>query len=150
MGDTPTSQPTNQKPVGTGLFTVPANELDKPKLIGSKCSICGEVVFPQKRRCPNCSSDNVREILIGPAGKLFSFTVMYQQPPVGYKGPVPYGVVKVEMPEGTRITGYCTENDPGKLKVGMPMELIIENLFTDDEGQSVIGYKFKPAASAGQ
>ena len=133
-----------QKLVGEGLFKMPASSAEKPLLIGSRCIDCGEVVFPRKTLCPNCCSDRVEEFLLGPLGKLYSFTVIYQFGPLGYKGPVSYGVAKVEMPEGLRITGYLTENDPSKLHVGMNMEIVIEKLYDDEDGTKVIGFKFKP------
>ena len=132
--------------VGENLFCIPAPaEGDKkPRLIGSKCRVCGEVVFPQKTLCPNCCSDQVEKTLIGPKGTLYSYTIIYQLGPLGYKGPVPYGVVKVEMPEGLRITGYATECDLNKFRIGMGMELIIDTLFIDNNENEVIGFKFKP------
>jgi len=133
-----------QKLVGEGLFKMPVSSAEKPHLIGSRCLDCGEVVFPRKTLCPNCCSGRVEESLIGPRGKLYSFTVIYQLGPLGYKGPVPYGVAKVEMPEGLRITGYATENDPAKLHIDMDMEMVIEKLFDDEDGTEVIGFKFKP------
>jgi uncharacterized OB-fold protein len=132
--------------VGENLFCFPDLEKDngKPRLIGSKCRICGEVVFPQKTLCPNCCSDQVEKTYIGPKGTLYSYTVIYKLGPLGYKGPVPYGVAKVEMPEGLRITGYTTECDPDKFRVGMEMELIVDKLFVDENENEVIGFKFKP------
>ena len=141
---TATGEGKRQKPVGLGLFTIPKSYIEKPQLIGSKCSNCGEVVFPQKTVCPNCCSTNVNEYLIGPTGKLYSYTVVYQQGPLDYKGPVPYGVVKVEMPEGIRVTGYATEHDPAKFHAWMDMELIIDKLFDDVDGTEIMGFKFKP------
>ena len=144
------NKPVNKRvPVKNNLFLISEDSKSdrKPRLIGSKCKNCGEVVFPAKTLCPNCSSDEVEERLIGPTGTLYSFTVVYQAGPMGYKGPVPYGVVKVEMPEGLRITGYSTENNPCNFLAGMEMELVIDKLFTDDEGTDVIGFKFKPISS---
>jgi uncharacterized OB-fold protein len=126
------------------LFTLPKAAGEKPRLIGSKCRACGEVVFPLKTMCPHCGSDDVQEMLIGPRGKLYSFTVIYQPAPIGYKGPVPYGVVKVEMPEGLRITGHATVSDPAQLSIGMAMELIVDRIFTDSNDNDIIGFKFKP------
>ena len=126
------------------LFTVPVLPGEKPQLIGSKCNSCGEVLFPRKTMCPNCCSDNVEEAFIGPRGKVYSFTIIYQAAPIGYKGPVPYGVVKLEMPEGLRITGLATLNDPTQLKIGMDMELVVDSLFIDTNGNDIIGFKFKP------
>jgi uncharacterized OB-fold protein len=126
------------------LFTVPTSPRENPQLIGSICNNCGEVVFPRKTMCPNCCSDKVEETFIGPRGKLYSFTIIYQPAPIGYKGPIPYGVVKVEMPEGLRITGHATVSDPARLRVGMDMELIVDRLSIDNNGNDIIGFKFKP------
>jgi len=113
-------------------------------LIGSRCQSCKETVFPASVICPNCCSNRIEQVKIGPMGTLYSFTVVYQTGPIGYKGPVPYGIAKVEMPEGLRISGYCTENNAENLKPGMLMELVIDKLFDDENGNEIIGYKFKP------
>jgi uncharacterized protein len=144
MVSSPGQDVTRQIPVGEKLFKFPPSGNDAPHLIGSRCLDCGETVFPGKTRCPNCCGDKVEEVLIGPRGSLHSFTIIYQAGPVGYKGPLPYGVVKVAMPEGLRITGYCTENNPAKLVPGMEMELLIERLFDDEKGNEIIGFKFRP------
>ena len=126
------------------LFTLPESEDEPSQLIGVKCNHCGEVIFPNKHNCPNCCSADLQEILIGPRGKLYSFTVIYQPAPIGYKGPVPYGIVKVEMTEGLRITGPSTINDPAQFEIGMEMELLVDRLFSDVNGNDYIGFKFKP------
>jgi uncharacterized OB-fold protein len=86
----------------------------------------------------------VEEALLGPKGKLYSFTNVNHAVPEGYKGPIPYGVGIVEFPEGVRIVSYLTEGNPEKLKVGMDMLLVVEKLFEDGEGNEIIGFKFKP------
>ena len=144
MNEPPISLQKKRILVREDLFKIPVSPDEKPRLIASKCSICGEVVFPKMKHCPNCCTDRVEEILIGPGGKLYSFTVIYQPGPIGYKGPSPYGIVKIEMPEGLRIAGLSTVNDPQKLHAGMDMELVIDKLFDDQDGNEVIGFKFKP------
>ncbi len=52
-------------PVQEGLFTWPAAE---PQLIASKCKACGDVVFPKQLSCPDCSGDEVEEILLSRRG----------------------------------------------------------------------------------
>jgi hypothetical protein len=49
----------------------------------------------------------------------------------------------VEMPEGLRVTAVLEEGDSSKLKVGMEMELVLAVFFEDDEGNEVLGYKFR-------
>lgn len=139
----PTKQRDKQILIAEGLFTVPSSELDKPHLIGSKCKVCGEVVFPKQSGCPNCCSADIEDTLLGPKGKLYSFTNVNNPVPMGYKGPIPYGVGLIDLPEGARVEAYLTESDPSKLKVGMDMMLIVDKLF-DEDGNEVIGFKFKP------
>ena len=42
------------------------------------------------------------------------------------------------------MEAHLTESDPDKLKVGMDMMLIIDKMFEDEEGNEIIGFKFKP------
>ncbi|MCM2310436.1 MAG: Zn-ribbon domain-containing OB-fold protein [Steroidobacteraceae bacterium] len=139
-------QSANRVDVGEGLFLRPQSPSDEPRLLGGRCTSCGEVTFPRQRRCANCSSEKIEEIPLSPRGKLFSFTNVNYPVPDGYKGPVPYGVGMVELPEGVRVLSHLTEHSPDKLAVGMDMALIIDKLFTDDDGTEVIGFKFKPIA----
>lgn len=127
-----------------GLFTVPSSRTHEPRLIGSECMSCGEIVFPRQPVCPNCQSNTVKERLLGPRGRLYTFTNVNHPVPEAYKGPIPYGVGIMELPEGVRIISHLTESNPEKLKVGMEMMLVIEKLFEDDEGNQIIGFKFKP------
>ena len=127
--------------VGEGLFTHPQSPSEAPRLIGSKCKNCGEVTFPKQPWCANCGGD-AEELLLSTKGKLFSFTNVNNPVPEGYMGPIPYGVGVVEV-DGVRIMSYITEPDPKKLKIGMDMALVIESLFDDDEGNKVIGFKWR-------
>jgi len=140
----PKQEEFKQPLVEAGLFTIPSSPAESPHLIGSKCKNCGEVVFPRQAGCPNCCSEDVEETLLGPGGKLYSFTNVNHPVPEGYKGPIPFGVGLIDMPEGTRIPSHLTEHEPDKLKVGMDMTLIIDKLFDDEEGNEIIGFKFKP------
>jgi len=50
----------------------------------------------------------------------------------------------IELPEGLRLTAVLDEADPDRLRVGMEMELVIARYFEDEEGNEVMGYKFRP------
>lgn len=141
----PTNSTGKQILIEEGLFKIPSSPSDEPHLIGSKCKICGEVVFPKQTGCPNCCSEDVEEILLSPKGKLYSFTNVNHPVPEGYKGPIPYGVGLVDLPDGVRIQAHLTESEPDKLKVGMDVMLVIDKLFEDEEGNEIIGFKFKPS-----
>ena len=123
---------------------------DGAHLIGSRCRECAEVTFPTNPFCPQCCAQTTEDIPLSQRGLLYSFTVQRFRPPPPYRGPdpfVPYGVGMIELPEGLRVTAVLEENDPEKLRVGMEMELTTTTFFEDQEGNDVLGYKFKPVES---
>ena len=137
-------------PALEGLFTMPP---EKPALLMSKCPSCGNVWFPRVQACrnPYCSKKQpLQDIKGGQKGKLETFTVNYYPPPPPYHAPtpfVPYANGQIELPEGVIVSammpiGY-TEKD---LKVGMDVELVIDHLYDDDQGNEVVAWKYKPAS----
>ena len=133
-------------PVKDGLWT----SGEKPQLVGSQCNQCGEVFFPTREGvlCSNCQSGNFQEVKLGRSGKIYSYTVVMQRPPVYYKAAeVPYAIGFVELPEGIRVETLFTGCKPEDLKVGMEVEMLIDKLHDEEDGTEVYCYKFKPAAN---
>lgn len=131
-------------PIKEGLFHIPESPGDKPYLIGSRCRVCGYTSFPRQEVCVRCRQDNTMdEIKLGPYGTLETFAVMRVGPP---EFPPPYIIGDVKMKEGakvfTLITGCEAEDDA--LDIGEEMELVIEKVKEDREGNNLIGWKFKP------
>ena len=133
-------------PVMEGLWTTPSSAGEEPQLVGSKCLSCGEVFFPKKPKawCVHCQGTNLEDIELSRRGKISSFTVAMQPAGAFYKGPVPYAYGCVDLPEGVRVETLFTGCDFDELEVDMDVELVIEKLAEDDEGNEVITYKFKP------
>lgn len=130
------------EPIAEGLFTWPAGE---PRLIASRCRDCGVVTFPAQGSCPACPSVDVEERLLGRTGTLYTWTVQGFRPKPPYAGPEefePYGVGYVELPGEVRVEARLTVADPGRLRIGMPMELV-----TVPFGDRVT-YAFAPADGA--
>ena len=136
-----------QIPVLAGAWTVPSSAREKPQLIGSKCKVCGEILFPKrtKKICPHCQHEALEEIKLSRRGKLDTFTVVMQQPGGGYYyGPVPYALGVIELPEGVYIDSPLKVGKFSDLSVDMDMELVIEKIWEDPEGNELIGFKFRP------
>jgi uncharacterized protein len=117
--------PIAAEPVAPGLFTWPAEE---PQLIGSRCGECGVVSFPARPSCPACTSVAVGEHLLGRTGTLYTWTVQGFRPKPPYAGPAefePYGVGYVELPGEVRVEARLTTADPDRLRIGMPMDLVV-------------------------
>ncbi|HEY8352106.1 MAG TPA: Zn-ribbon domain-containing OB-fold protein [Sphingomonadales bacterium] len=134
-------------PIAEGLFTWPDPE---PRLIGSRCDDCGRVTFPRQASCPACCSTHVREHLLARRGTLWTFTVQNFLPKLPYASGetpetfVPFGVGYVELPGEVRVEARLTENDPDKLRIGMPMELVIVPFRTTESGDRVMTFAFRP------
>lgn len=130
-------------PIHPGLFTMEGES--GARLLGGLCPSCRRVHFPRLPTCPYCSAGDCSEQPLSPSGTLYLYTAVLSRPP-GYKGDVPFGFGVVELPEGLRVITRITETEPGKLRPGMPMQLVLVRLHRDDQGRDVVSYAFAPVA----
>lgn len=134
----------NEVPIVDGLFTWPS---DKPKLIGSRCPICGSIQFPASNVCNNPDCDHTlapEKIFLSTEGKLYSYTIhAYDlRPPFNYHK-APYAIGAVELPEGIIVVGRLTTTDAKKLRIGMKVKFKVDKLYTDGE-KTYLTYFFEP------
>jgi uncharacterized protein len=134
-----------QIPVKKGVWAEPDTD-GSVSLLGSKCLKCGELFFPKKDTgvCTHCQSDRFEEIRLSREGTIYSYSVVEIRPPGYYQGDVPYALGFIDLPEGIRVETLFTECDFDELTVGLPVEMVLDTLHEDDEGNEVICYKFKP------
>jgi uncharacterized OB-fold protein len=103
----------------------------EPRLIGSACERCGTVTFPPQASCPRCTSEDVHAHELATRGELWTWTIQCfapKSPPYlegGAEEFAPYGVGYIELPGEVRVEARLTENDPERLRIGMPMELTL-------------------------
>ena len=132
-------------PVAAGVFTWPS---DEPQLIGSRCAACAIVTFPTQDSCPRCASTDMAEHLLSRTGRLWAWTTQEFPPPSPpYTGPtgdafVSYGVGYVELGNEVRVESRLTETEG--LRIGMDMELVLVPFRTDDDGNEVVTFAFRP------
>jgi len=135
-------------PAIEGWFTT-GNE---PALLGNRCTTCATVFFPKASffcRNPACNGEEFEETPLSRHGRIWSFTDAQYQPPPPY---VPraadytaFAIAAVELPDeqmvvlGQVADGYGVDD----LEVGQQVELVIEDLFSDDEHDYVV-WKWKP------
>ena len=113
--------------VADGLLTGSA---EAPELIGSQCRRCGVVAFPRQSSCAACTSTDVQERRLARRGTLWTWTIQCfppKSPPYGGASDdfEPFGVGYVELPVEVRVEARLTEADPARLRIGMPMELVL-------------------------
>jgi uncharacterized OB-fold protein len=138
-------------PVAAGLFEGTGSAA---RLIGTRCTSCGSHYFPKSLSCrnPQCLEKAIQDVRLSREGTLYSYTVQHYQPPALFRMAdwAPYAIGSVELPEGLRVMGMLTGCDPANLQIGMALELTVETLYRDAQGQAVQTYKFQPRAAQEQ
>jgi scaffold protein (connect acetoacetyl-CoA thiolase and HMG-CoA synthase) len=133
-----------QIPIEEGLFHVPSSPDDKPYLIGSKCSTCGNVTWPKREVCPRCvKKGTMSEYHIYCRGRLNTFSIVNAALP-GFKAPSIQAYV--DLDDGPRIWSLITgiDPDPALLKIGMELELVVDRVREDPGGNEIMSYQFRP------
>jgi uncharacterized OB-fold protein len=115
-----------------------------PALVASKCDACGNVFFPKKKVCPECFDGNLNEIPLSKKGKLHTYSLAAMGPADLGK---PYVMGFIDLPEGIKLYSLIVDCEPWQevLKIGMDMELVIGKIKTDQNGNDIKGYMFRPA-----
>ncbi len=141
---------TNDKPHAPaidGWHTMTA----KPCLIGTQCDQCGSYFFPkQTHYCKNplCESTDFTELELSRTGHIWSYTNAGYKPPAPFIAADPFepfaiAAVQLEKEQmvvlGQVVQGVGVED----LKVGMPVELVLEALHETDEDIKMT-WKWKP------
>lgn len=132
------------------FLSKPLYPLENVKLMGSRCRACEEVFLGKVVACQQCQGEDMEDIALSSYGTLYSYTIARNRPPGDYKGPEPFepfAIGLVELPKGIRILAPLTGCSFEELEIGMALELSVEEFCTDEEGRTVLTYKFRPQKS---
>jgi len=126
-----------------------SDDPDNPvRLKGSKCQACGEVFYPRRLVCAKCLNEGTDDVFLATSGTLFTWTWVHVPLFAKTDSKVSaYGVGQVDLPDGPRIQAILN-GEPSDFSIGMTLELDVETLRQDDEGNDVVIYRFKPAGAA--
>jgi uncharacterized OB-fold protein len=129
-----------------GFFTIPDDLAEPPRLLGSRCPACGEHFYPRRLVCARCLREGTDDVLLGPTGRLHTWTYVHVPLFAKKDGSVDaYGVGQVDLPEGPRVQAILV-GGPDDFEIGMALELDLETLRTDPDGTEVVIYRFRPVA----
>jgi uncharacterized OB-fold protein len=127
-----------------GYFTIPDDPAEAPRLLGSRCPACGEHFFPRRLVCAKCLHEGCEDVALGPRGRIHTWT--YVHVPLFAKKNAKvegYGVGQVDLDEGPRIQSILL-GEAGDFAIGMEVELDLESLGPNKEGDEVVIYRFRP------
>ena len=100
------SAPPERIAVREDLLSTPLSDLSAVRLMGSRCSSCGETTLGRNSTCPNCGKNTVTSLPLSKRGRVWTYTVVRHEPPGDYRGPdpfTPFAIGLVELPEGLRV-----------------------------------------------
>ena len=130
-------------PVAEGLFEVLP---EGPRLIGSRCASCETLYFPVALSCRNplCTEKRIEPALLPDRGTLISYTIQRYQPPPLFRMDnwEPYAIGLIDLGGGVEVMGMLSGLAFDAIRIGMPVRLVVETLFTDGERGAVATYKF--------
>jgi uncharacterized OB-fold protein len=112
-------------------------------LMGSKCRRCGYVTFPPRIACSACINKGSMEVVpLGSRGTIETFSVLHIGTP-DFKAPYILAYVLIG---GAKVLSLITGCEPKEesLEIGEEVELVIEKIREDEQGNEVRGYKFRP------
>ena len=74
-------------------------------LVGSKCTTCGQVFFPQRVICPDCRrKGNIENIQFSGKGKIFTYSVI--RTPIGDPVEMVFRKIREDGPDGVISYGF--------------------------------------------
>jgi uncharacterized OB-fold protein len=98
------------------------------KFLLRHCNACRQNHFYPRHHCPHCWSDNCEWRAASGHGRVYSYTVIHHNDALPFRERLPYIVALVDLEEGVRVTSNIVECTPEIIHVGMPVEVIYEQV----------------------
>ena len=135
-----------QQPIADGLFTSTENGV---RLIGGRRKHDGKIVFPMPK---GAEAQNFDAVTLKDQGTLWSYTVQRFRPKSPYNADdddrsfKPYALGYIELPGQVIVESRIEVDDFASLKIGQPMQLMLQPFRKAANGDDVVTFAFKPAA----
>jgi uncharacterized OB-fold protein len=132
-------------PLREGMFKMPRSMNGKPRLLGQRCTSCGEQFSNQREFCANCCEPTLENVMFGTTGEITTYTTVRQQLP-GALIEAPYVIARVCLDEGVSVQTILSEIEPDEVEIGMKVVSCLKQVMEDDNGNAVVNTFFKPAS----
>ena len=99
-----------------------------------RCTDCQTYRWPPQKTCPVCYGENVEWVQVSGRGTLYTYVIVHQAVLSQWREVAPYNVVQVSIEEAPNviITGNAIDIDNSELKVGLPMEVVFDQVTPED------------------
>jgi uncharacterized protein len=113
------------------------------RLLIKHCNACEQDFFYPRTYCPNCWSADTEWKEASGRGRVYTFTVVYQNDLSPFNERLPYVVAIVELDEGVRMTSNIEGVAPDEVRCDMPVHVAFRDEQRD--GDTVSLPVFRPA-----
>jgi len=112
------------------------------KLVVQRCTACEHTRHPPAPVCPECRSDESDWRELSGRGEVYTYTIVHR--PIAADQALPYVIAVIALQDsgGLRMISNLVDVDPDDLEIGMPVELVWEDMSAD-----LAIPRFRPARS---
>ncbi|MGH8988353.1 MAG: Zn-ribbon domain-containing OB-fold protein [Acidimicrobiales bacterium] len=89
---------------------------------------CGRLSHPPVARCPKCFGSDFTWPAASGLGTVHAFTIVHHSVHPVTIGSTPYVIALIELDEGPRVVTNIRNCPPEKVRIGMPVEVVFEEL----------------------
>lgn len=101
------------------------------RLVVQRCTACQHTRLPPAPVCPECRSADADWKEVSGRGEVYTYTTVYRPIAADQQLPFIVAVIALEDSGGLRIISNVVDTDPGDLAIGMPVELVWEDMSAD-------------------
>lgn len=113
------------------------------ELLIPRCLRCGAYHFFPRFFCVQCMSPDLEWVKTSGRGEIYSFSIVERAGMPAFAAEAPYVLSLVELEEGVRMMSNIVGCPPGKVRIGMKVEVVFEDV-TDE----ITLPKFQPRAES--
>jgi len=101
------------------------------RLVVQRCVACGHTRLPPAPVCPECRSSESDWKQVPGRGEVYTYTIVHRPIAAGQALPYVIAVIALEDAGGVRMISNVVEVEPERLEIGMPVELVWEDMSPD-------------------
>ena len=122
-----------------GMPAPPADTITLPfwqaaaehRLVVQRCTGCGHTRLPPAPVCPECRSADADWKQLSGRGEVYTYTVVHRPIAAGQQLPFVIAVITLEGAGGVRMISNVVGASPDELAIGLPVELVWEDMSTE-------------------
>jgi uncharacterized OB-fold protein len=101
------------------------------RLVVQRCTACAHTRHPPAPVCPECRSDDADWLELSGRGEVYTYTLVHRPIAAGQQLPFAIAVVALEGSGGLRMISNLVDVAPEAIEIGMPVELVWEDMSDD-------------------